>query len=84
MRLQPLLQLVPRHDAAGDTFEEGDGGVLLFRRVDPPTAALRSTNSRRHRKPVRLFPSGIGWLRIRCQVSTAASCTNSGYASMPP
>src|SRR6266516_3329860 len=40
MRLQPLLQLVPRHDAGGDTFEEGDGGILLFRRVNPPAAAV--------------------------------------------
>src|SRR5712692_1881338 len=40
MRLQPLTQRLPRHDACGDTFEEGDSVVLFLRRVNPPAVAV--------------------------------------------
>ena len=40
MRPQPLLQLVPRHDAGGDTFEEGDSLVQLLGRLNPPAVAV--------------------------------------------
>jgi len=40
MRLQPLLQLMPRHRAGGDAFEKGDGLVLLLGRVNPPAVAV--------------------------------------------
>ncbi len=40
MRLQPLTQRLPRHDACGDTFEEGDSVVLFLRLVNPPAVAV--------------------------------------------
>lgn len=40
MRVEPRLQLVARDDPGRDSFEEGDGFILLVRRTDSPRMAI--------------------------------------------
>lgn len=40
MRLQPLLKLVTRDNAGGDSFEKSDRLVLFLERMDSPTVVV--------------------------------------------